>query len=217
MNDKQLRQNVIDELDFDPSIDAADIGVAVEAGVVTLSGHVPTFSQKSAAENAVWRVKGVKAIAENIEVRFHNDKKDADDQIAMRAVSVLNWDTAVPRDAIRVKVQDGWVSLDGEVKWQFQRQAAEADVRKLSGVIGVSNRITIQQTVQTPDLRKRIEDALVRSAKVEARHISINVLSNGAVKLDGKVDNWDERRAVERAVWSAPGVYEVDDRITIGR
>ncbi|MGL5003413.1 MAG: BON domain-containing protein [Casimicrobium sp.] len=217
MNDKQLRNNVIDELEFEPSIDAANIGVSAENGVVTLTGHVPSYWQKAAAERAVWRVKGVKAIAEEIEVRFSTDKKRADDQIAQRAVDMLAWDASVPDGAIRVKVQDGWVHLDGEVDWQFQRQAAEADVRKLSGVLGVTNNIAIKQAVQTPDVRKRIEDALKRHAEIEATHISINVLGNGAIKLEGKVDSWDERRAVERAVWSAPGVRTVDDRINIGR
>jgi osmotically-inducible protein OsmY len=217
MNDKELRNNVIDELEFEPSIDASSIGVAAENGVVTLTGHVSSYWQKSAAERAVWRVKGVKAIAEEIEVRFSTDKKRGDDQIAQRAVDLLDWDASVPDGAIRVKVHDGWVHLEGEVNWQFQRQAAEADVRKLSGVVGVTNNITLKQTVQTPDVRKRIEDALKRHAEVEAAKISINVLSNGSVKLEGKVDSWDERRAVERAVWSAPGVRAVDDRISIGR
>ncbi len=217
MNDKQLRSNVIDELDFEPSVDASNIGVAAENGVITLTGHVPTYWQKSAAERAVWRVKGVKAIAEEIEVRYESDKKRADDQIAQRALDMLAWDASVPDGAIRVKVQDGWIHLEGEVDWQFQRQAAEADVRKLSGVMGVMNAITLKQTVQTPDVRKRIEDALKRHAEVEATNISINVLGNGLVKLEGKVDSWDERRAVERAVWSAAGVRAVDDRIGIGR
>jgi osmotically-inducible protein OsmY len=217
MNDKELRNNVIDELEFEPSIDASSIGVAAENGVVTLTGHVSSYWQKSAAERAVWRVKGVKAIAEEIEVRFSTDKKRGDDQIAQRAVDLLDWDASVPDGAIRVKVHDGWVHLEGEVNWQFQRQAAEADVRKLSGVVGVINNITLKQTVQTPDVRKRIEDALKRHAEVEAAKISINVLGNGSVKLEGKVDSWDERRAVERAVWSTPGVRTVDDHISIGR
>jgi osmotically-inducible protein OsmY len=217
MNDKELRNNVIDELEFEPSVDASNIGVAVENGIVTLSGHVPSYWQKSAAERAVWRVKGVKAIAEEIEVRFSTDKKRADDQIAQRAVDILEWDGSVPDGAVRVKVQNGWVYLEGEVDWQFQRRAAEADVRKLSGVLGVTNNISLKQTVQAPDVRKRIEEALKRHAEVEASNISIHVLGNGAVQLEGKVDNRGERRAVEHAVWSAPGVRTVDDRISIGR
>lgn len=216
MNDKQLRQNVLDELEFEPSIDATNIGVAVENGVVTLTGHVPNYWQKTVVERAAWRVKGVKAMAVEIKVRLPNDRKDSDDQIAERALNILAWDSSVPKDAVRVKVQDGWVTLSGEVTWQFQRLAAEADVRKLTGVISVINTITIKPAIQTPDVRKRIEDALTRCAEVEARQISINVGENGAIMLQGKVDNWDERQAVERAVWSTPGVRQVDDRITIG-
>ena len=216
MSDKQLRQDVLDELEFEPSVDATNIGVTVDKGIVTLTGHVPTFWQKTAAERTVWRVKGVKAIAQEIEVRFANGKKDADDQIAERAVQILSWDTSVPKDTVRVKVQHGWVTMEGEVNWQFQRQAAETDLRKLTGVIGVSNNITIKSSVQAPDVRKRIEDALRRRAEVEAHNITVNVGGNGAITLEGKVDNWDERRAVEHAAWSAPGVRSVEDRITIG-
>lgn len=216
MSDKQLRQDVLDELEFEPSVDATNIGVTADKGIVTLTGHVPTFWQKTAAERAVWRVKGVKAIAQEIEVRFGNGKKDADDQIAERAVQILAWDTSVPTNAVRVKVQHGWVSLEGEVNWQFQRQAAEADIRKLTSVIGVSNNITIKSSVQAPDVRKRIEDALRRRAEVEAHNITVSIGGNGAITLEGKVDNWDERRAVEHAAWSAPGVRSVEDRITIG-
>ncbi len=216
MSDKQLRQDVLDELEFEPSVDATSIGVTVDKGIVTLTGHVPTFWQKTSAERTVWRVKGVKAIAQEIEVRFANGKKDADDQIAERAVQILSWDTSVPKDAVRIKVQHGWVTLEGEVNWQFQRQAAETDIRKLTGVMGVSNNITIKSAVQVPDVRKRIEDALRRRAEVEAHNITVNVGGNGAITLEGKVDNWDERRAVEHAAWSAPGVRSVEDRITIG-
>lgn len=216
MDDKVLRQNILDELEFEPAVDAANIGVAVERGVVTLTGHVPTYMQKTTAERAVWRVKGVKAIAQEIEVRFASDKRSADDQIAERAVNLLAWDASVPRDAIRVKVQNGWVTLEGEVNWQYQRSAAEADIRKLSGVIAVSNNITIKPSAQAPDVRKRIEDALKRYAEVEAKQISVDVRDNGTVRLDGKVHTWDELQTVKRAAWSAPGVRIVDDHIRIG-
>jgi osmotically-inducible protein OsmY len=215
MNDKQLRQNVLDELDFEPSIDSANIGVAVENSVVTLSGHVPSYWQKATAERAVWRVKGVKAIAEEIEVRFPSDKKDADDQIAERALNILAWDVCIPKNAVRIKVQDGWVTLEGEVNWQYQRKAADDDIRKLTGVFGVSNNITLKPVVQSSDVRQRIEDALKRHAEVESRQIVISVRDNGTVTLEGKVDNWEELQAVERAAWSAPGVRLVEDRITI--
>jgi osmotically-inducible protein OsmY len=215
MNDKELRQNVLDELEFEPSIDATDIGVAVEKGVVTLTGHVSSFWQKTVAERAVWRVKGVKAIAQELSVRYPNDKKVADDQIAERALNLLAWDASIPEDSVRVKVQNGWVTLEGEVNWQYQRVTAETDIRKLSSVVGVSNNITIKSRPQAPDLRRRIEDALKRNAEIEAKQISIDIRDNGVVRLQGHVESWDELQAIKAAAWSAPGVSMVDDRITI--
>lgn len=216
MNDKELRQNVIDELDFEPSIDAADIGVAAERGVVTLTGHVPNYAQKIAAERATWRVKGVKAIAQEIQVRLPGDDRHNDDEIAQRALNILAWNVVVPRDAIHVKVQDGWVTLSGQTNWNYQREAALADVRKLSGVAGVTNDITLKPSVQPADVKQRLTDALKRHAEVEASHIQIRVHDGGTVDIEGGVDNWDEREAVMRAVWSAPGVRAVQEHLRIG-
>lgn len=215
MNDKDLRQDVLDELDFEPSIDSADIGVTAENGVVTLSGHVPNYTQKMAAERAAWRVKGVKAIAQKIEVRFAGDKKLNDDEIAQRALNILAWNASVPRDVVRVKVQNGWVTLSGKVQWNYQRLAAESEVRKLSGVLGVSNDVELDVAVRTADIRQRILDSLKRHAVVEASRIRIDVKDGGKVEIAGEVDNWDERQAVERAVWSAPGVRSVEDHVRI--
>ena len=215
MNDKELRQNVIDELDFEPSIDAADIGVSAEKGVVTLSGHVPNYAQKMAAERAAWRVKGVKGIAEEIQVRFPNDKKHNDDEIAQRALSILAWNSVIPRDSIHVKVQNGWVTLSGQLDWNYQREAAAADVKMLAGVAGVINDITLQPSAQAVDVKQRITDALTRRAEVEASHVHINVREGGIISLEGAVDTWDERQAVVHAAWSAPGVRAVDDRLHI--
>ena len=139
MSDSALRQDIIDELDFEPSVKAAHIGVAVDSGVVTLSGHVCSYAEKLAAEQAAKRVKGVKAIAQEIEVRYPSDLKTADDEIAKRAVNILRWSAVVPQDAVQVKVQDGWVTLSGQLEWQFQRTAAETEIRRLSGVAGVIN------------------------------------------------------------------------------
>lgn len=215
MSDKALRQHIVDELDFEPSIDTAHIGVAVENAVVTLTGHVSSYWQKSAVEHAVWRVKGVKAIAEEIEVRFPEEKKRADDQIAERAVKLLEWDVMVPKDVLRVRVQHGIVTLEGDVCWQFERRAAEEDVRKLTGVVAVINNIVIKPEIQPSNVRQRIEDALVRYAELQAGQIRIDVRENGTVTLEGKVDSWDELQAVERAAWSAPGVGTVENRISI--
>lgn len=214
MNDKELRQLVIDELEYEPSVDAADIGVAAEKGVVTLSGHVADYVQKMAAERAAWRVKGVKGIAQKIEVRLPGDKKWNDDEIAQRALNILAWNTLIPRDCVRVRVSDGWITLSGGVNWNYQRQAAENEVRKLSGVKGVTNDITLSSVVQASDVKRRIQDALKRHAEVEADAVHVDVRSDGTVRIDGRVDNWSEMQAVEHAVWSAPGVQRVDDHLT---
>ena len=216
MNDKILQQLVIDELDFDPSIDAVAIGVAVENGVVTLTGHVADYAQKVAAERAAWRVKGVKAIAQEIEVRVPSARKQNDDEIAQRAINILAWNTLVPNDRIRIKVADGWVTLSGQVDWNYQRVAAENEVRKLGGVVGVFNEIQLSIITQPGDVKRRILDALNRRAEVEADAIRVDVRNGGEVRIEGRVDNWRERQAVEHAAWSTPGVRIVDDRLTIG-
>jgi len=216
MNDKELRQLVVDELEYEPSIDAADIGVAAENGVVTLSGHVADYVQKMAAERAAWRVKGVKGIAQEIEVRFPGDKKWNDDEIAQRAINILAWNTLVPKDCVRVKVSEGRITLSGNLKWNYQRQAAENEIRKLNGVMGVTNSIVLTSAVQASDLKRRIQDALKRHTEVEADAVHVDVHSDGTVRIEGGVDNWSEMQAVEHAVWSAPGVQRVDDCLTVG-
>jgi osmotically-inducible protein OsmY len=215
MSNKELCNYVLDELAFDPSIDAENVGVTAENGVVTLTGHVTDYVQKMAAERAAWRVKGVKAIAQEIEVRLPSDKKLNDDEIAQRAVNILAWSAWVPDDAVRVKVSKGWVTLTGQVEWNYLRNAAESEVRKLSGVIGVTNDITLSQTATAVDIKRHILDALKRHAEVEASGIRIDVAKGGTVKIEGEVDDWDERRAIERAVWATPGVVAVDDYVLI--
>jgi osmotically-inducible protein OsmY len=215
MNDGTLRQDIVDELDFEPSIDAANIGVAVEKGIVTLTGHVPTYSQKVTVENVVRRVKGVKGIAEEIEVRPFGSNRTADDEIAKRAVSTLDWNTSVPDNSVQVKVQKGWLTLTGTVDWQYQKNAAAEAMAGLAGVTGVTNQIQIKPRASAFDVKKRIEDALKRNAEIEAQAIRVNVIDGGKVRLEGKVHAWSERSAAERAAWSAPGVTVVEDRITI--
>ncbi|MBF9232653.1 BON domain-containing protein [Microvirga alba] len=214
MDDKILRQLVLDELDYEPSIDAAHIGVAVEKGVVTLSGHVGSYAEKVAVEHAVQRTKGVRAVAEEIEVRYPTDKKTSDDEIAKRALNILAWDARVPDDAVQVKVQKGWITLTGHVEWQYQRLAAESAIRKLSGVVGVANMIEIKPRVQAPDVEKKILEALKRSAEIEADSVKVTVKDDKVV-LDGKVHDWYERVVIERAAWSAPGVKAVEDRLVV--
>lgn len=214
MDDISLRQDVLDELEFEPSLDAAHIGVAVEDGVVTLSGHVSSYAQKIAAEKAIQRVHGVRAVAEELQVRYPNDKKVADDEIAQRALAIIAWDATVPDNQVKVKVEKGWVTLSGEVGWQYQRGAAEQAVRKLSGVRGVTNLLAVRPQIEASDVRRHIEGALKRSAEVEAEGIRVQV-EGGKVKLTGRVQNWHERNVVERAAWAVPGVHSVDDQLVI--
>jgi len=214
MDDKNLRQNIIDELDWVPTVNAAHIGVAVDKGVATLTGHVPSYSQLIAAEAAVKRVKGVQAIAQEMEVRFAGTAAQSDEDVASRAVSLLKWTSSSPSHPIQVKVSKGWISLTGEVEWQFQRHAAENNLRDLIGVKGVSNLITVKPLATATDVVSGIENALKRDARFEADGIKVSV-DNGKVRLEGRVHSWHERDAVERAAWAAPGVRAVEDHVSI--
>jgi len=216
MTDKSLRQFVIDELDFEPSVDAEHMGVAVENGVATLSGHVESFAEKLAAVAAVRRVKGVRGIADEIEVRFPNEKKTADDQIASRAADIIRWNAVVPQNAIEITVRNGWVTLSGHVDWWYQRTNAENAVRKLTGVSGVINNITIRPHVQPIDVKRKIEDAFKRRAELDSEAIRVAVSDGGKITLQGTVHDWREHNAAVDAAWSAPGVASVEDRLTLG-
>ena len=212
MDDKTLRSRIIEELDWDPRFDAANIGVAVEDGVATLTGHVDSYAEKVAVEKVVKRVKGVRAVAEEVEVRTALSSKTTDDQIARRAADALAWNVSVPKNAVSIKVQNGYITLEGEVDWQYQRGRAEECVRNLLGVKGVTNMVKLKSRASTPDIQKRIEEALKRNAAVEAKAIRVAV-SDGKVTLEGKVDDWSELEAVESAVWAAPGVTAGVDNI----
>jgi osmotically-inducible protein OsmY len=214
MSDISLRQYVLDELEFEPSINAAHIGVAADKGVVTLSGRVGSYAEKITAERVVQRIKGVRAIAQEIEVRYPDAKKTADDEIAKRALNIIAWDTTVPEDDMKVKVQNGWITLSGEVEWNYQRIAAEDAVRKLSGVLGVSNLLTVRPRIDASDIKLRIEDALKRSAEIEAAGVHVAV-SGGKVTLEGRVQSWHERSIAEQAAWAIPGVGIVEDRLVV--
>ncbi len=214
MYDKLLRQTVVDALDWDPSVDSAHIGIAVTDGVVTLSGHVPNYAQKLEAERTARSVRGVKAIAQEIDVHYPGAVPFTDEQIAAHAVEVLTWDVLLPLDAVKVKVAKGWITLSGEVDWDYQRRAAEADVRRLKGVIGVINQVMLKTRVSPSDVRVLIEDAFKRGAGLEATSVQVNV-ADGKVTLSGKVHTWRERDTAERAAWAAPGVRSVEDQIAI--
>jgi osmotically-inducible protein OsmY len=212
----KLQQRVIDELEFDPAVNAAHIGVSVRGSVVTLTGHVETFSEKFAAERAVRRVKGVTAVAQEIEVHLPADRKTADDEIAQRAVKILEWDVSIPVNMVKVKVEHGIVTLTGDVDWAFQRAEAEYDVRKLGGVKSVVNAIAVRPKLRAADVREKLISAFERNADVEAGRITVDVV-DGKVVLGGKVNSWSEREAAERAAWSIPGVAAVEDRIMLSR
>ncbi|MDH2052066.1 BON domain-containing protein [Achromobacter marplatensis] len=215
MSDAALRERVQSALAFEPGIEDLHIGVAVEDGVVTLTGHVATYAQKLAAEEAVQRVKGVRGIAQEIAVRMAADKQLADDQIAKRALSIIAWDATIPDGTVQVSVQKGWVTLSGTVDWFYQREAAACAIHKLSGVTGISNLIEVVPSVQAGDVKRKIEAALLRSAQIEARHVEVNVHENRVI-LNGHVNSWIERGAAERAAWAVPGVVEVQDRLVVG-
>jgi osmotically-inducible protein OsmY len=213
MSDAIIRQNVIDELDFDPSVDAAGIGVAVKDGIVTLSGHVPSFMHKHNAQNAAQRVRGVRAVAVELAVRLTDNSKKSDDEIAERALRIIAW-MANAGDAIKVVVDGGWVTLSGTVEWNYQKQEAERAVRRLAGVLGVENTIAVRPRVTTEDIKDRIAKALARSAEFESAGISVEV-KDTTVTLKGAVRGWRDRRVAEEAAWATPGVTQVRDELML--
>lgn len=206
--DTQLRDDVQAELSWDPAFKASDIGVIVKDGVVTLTGHLSSHAEKYAAERAVQRVHGVKAVAVEMTVKlpFGNERTDAD--IAMAAERALEWNVLVPDGRIRPMVEKGWLTLQGEVEWGYQRSAAEAAVRDLMGVTGVSNLVKVKPKLSPADVEKKIHDALSRQADREARRLSISV-DGSQVTLRGVVHSWAERDAVQGAAWATPGVSVV--------
>jgi osmotically-inducible protein OsmY len=206
--DADLKRDVMAELAWDPAVKSTAIGVAVKDGVVTLTGHLETFAEKHAAARAAKRVADVQAIAVEIDVKLAQEHQRNDTEIALSAEHALKWNTMVPVSLVRFSVDHGWVTLQGEVDWDYQRRAVEAAIRPLMGVVGISNELTVKSRVKSADVSRRIEDALKRQAIREAQHIRVSV-KESTVKLTGSVHSWQEREAVQFVAWSAPGVRTV--------
>ncbi len=211
--DKELKQAVLDELNWEPSVNAAHIGVSAKDGIISLMGHVETFAEKSAAERAARRVSDVKAVAEEIDVRLPFTVKHGDEEIAAAAVNRLLWDASVPNGAVTVRVEKGHVTLAGEVEWYYQAQAAVSDIRGMWGVVGVKNEIKISPKPNATAIRDQIMVALDR-AWFDPAKISVTAEA-GHVKLTGKVNSWHEREEAGDAAWAAPGTTSVKNDLHI--
>lgn len=211
--DKQLQKDVVAELSWEPSINAAHIGVEVDQGVVTLSGHVDNLTQKWTAERVVKRVGGVRAVAFDLQVKLADTDKRSDTDIALSAINTLEYASAIPKGGIHITVEDGVVTLRGEVAWDFERQAAESMVRGLHGVRNVINLVSIQPKVSLTVVKAEIEAALRRQAYLDAQQIQVAV-EGDAITLSGKVQNWTEKNLAIQSAWSTPGVRSVIDKLT---
>lgn len=212
--DDQLQKDVMEELMWDPSVTHEHIGVAVNDGIVTLSGHVPTYFEKSAASKSAHRVAGVKAIVEEIQVRYPGSYHREDEDIASAVLTAFKWNVQIPDERIKVKVSKGWVTLTGEVEWEYQKNASESAVRALTGVLGVINSVEIKPQIQVADIKAKIEKALKRAAERDAERINVEV-DGRTITLSGKVRSYAELLDARSAAWSAPGVIDVQDNLVI--
>jgi len=213
--DLQLQRDVLDELKFEPSIREAEIGIAAKGGVVTLTGFVDSYAQKFSAERTAERVGGVKAVADEIKVKLPGAHQRSDTDIAHATVNALRWDVQVPDDRIKATIEDGWIALEGDVEWQYQKWAAEGAVRNLTGVKGVTNLIAVKpKNASTHEVGQKIKDSMRRHAERDADRITIEA-KDGRVTLRGSVSSFAERKDAEHAAWQAQGVTSVDDQIAV--
>ncbi|MGR3889985.1 BON domain-containing protein [Pseudomonas sp. 1152_12] len=214
MSDLTLRRRILDELEFLPHIDAGAIGVTLQSGVVVLTGHVRTYAEKIAVEGAVQAIKGVVALAEELEVRVSGPDAVEDSVIASRCLDLVRWNTTVSDEPIHIKVQHGWVTIQGHVEWQYQKEAVQNVIEQLQGVVGIDNLLAIQPKDSTQDIKKLIDAALTRSAGLDVSKIRVTVHGN-QVTLEGTVSQWRERKAVEQAAWAVAGVSQVENHLLI--
>ncbi len=212
--DSDLKNDVLSELQWDPLVPETKVGVTVNEGVVTLTGHVDTYAEKVAAKRAVERVSGVKALAVEIDVIPVGIHQRSDTEIALAAEHALSWNTSVPQDRVKVTVEKGWVTLTGDLDWNFQRRAVERMVRPLKGVVGVTDNIMLKTLPVPLKLRARIQDALTRQVMREVRRIEV-LVEGSEVTLRGHVHSWAEKNAAEGASWSAPGVTRVNNQLQV--
>ena len=213
-NAETLRQDVLDELAWEPALNEAGIGVAVTNGAVTLTGHVRSFAEKRAAEKAAARVAGVIAVADDIEVRFPSDIRTDDTDIAEAVANAIRWNTVLPADAVKATVEKGWVTVSGDVNWEYQRRAALNALRNVRGVRGVNNNVHVKPSVRADDVQKKIEAAFRRSAQIDADHVNVQIAGT-KVTLAGSVRSSSERKEAEYAAWNAPGVTAVHNNLRV--
>jgi len=212
--DHEIELDVKDELQWDPNLDATDIAVSVKKGVVTLAGFVKNYADKYEAESAAKRVAGVLGVAKDIEVRMQSVDERPDPEIARDAVAAIKSQLPISSENIKVIVKDGWVTLEGQVEWQYQRSTAENSVRRIKGIKGVSNLIQLKPHAQPAEIKRKIQEAFRRNAEVDANRITVEA-RGGEVILKGTVRSWTEREEAERTAWAAPGVTKVEDRIVV--
>ena len=212
--DSQLKKDVLDELKWEPSINATDVGVIVKDGIVTLTGNMKTYAEKICAEKTIKKVSGVKAVVEQIDVKLMGSDKRTDIDIAKVALDRLKWESNVPREDVLMKVENGWITLEGNVEWNYQKNAAKKAIQNLYGVRGVTNLVKVKSAIQPFQVKESIKKTFERNAILDAGKIDVRTEGH-KVFLTGEVQSWDEKKQAEDAAWAAPGVWDIEDNLKI--